>query len=104
VLDATGVLLPGDYDQDMDVNADDYQAWREVYGSTSSSVHDPPLSDGNFDNIVDAADYVLWRKIMSQPGAGNTADGTGSGVPEPAGAVLLVIGLGAMVPCRHAHR
>jgi hypothetical protein len=80
VVDATGVLVPGDYDYDLDVDTDDYLTWQEAYGSTRSSVHDPPLADGNLDGIVDAADYVYWRKIVSQSGSGAT-DVDGS-VPE----------------------
>ena len=45
----------------------------------------------------DAADYVLWRKIMSQPGGGNGAESDGSGVPEPEAVLLLSIALSTMM-------
>ena len=32
VVDATGVLAPGDYNQDMTVDADDYASWRSSFG------------------------------------------------------------------------
>lgn len=66
--------------------------------------------DFNDDNVVNAADYVLWRKApslyggdplgydawkkqFSQPSPGA---GGGSAVPEPASQVMLVIGLVAL--------
>jgi hypothetical protein len=65
------------------------------------------LGDYSDDGIVDAADYVLWRKNPSDYGAngydvwrdnfGNIAPGSGSGlggnsaVPEPAAGLLFVI-------------
>jgi hypothetical protein len=36
--------------------------------------------DYNQDNIVDAADYVVWRDASGQPGAGLAADGNGDGL------------------------
>jgi hypothetical protein len=76
----------------------------------------PASSDGDYngDNIVNAADYVPWRKIPSlfggdpagynawyqqfgEPGAG--AGGSG-GVPEPTGVALVVVGFAAFVAGR----
>jgi hypothetical protein len=65
--------------------------------------------DYNHDGKVDAADYVIWRKTgingaqgytdwRSNFGTGGPGAGSGLGgasVPEPASAVLLVIGLAA---------
>lgn len=92
VVDARGVLTSGDYDHDMDVDANDYIAWQKGFGSTGNSVHDPPLADGNYDGVVDAADYVLWRKRFGSPPAGGSGGSDlGSGVPEP-NAMLVVAG------------
>jgi len=68
-----------------------------------------PLGDYNQDGIVDAADYVVWRKNDgTQPGydtwrvhfgqtagggAGNSAD---AAIPEPTTLVLLLVGMLAM--------
>jgi hypothetical protein len=35
--------------------------------------------DYNHNNVVDAADYALWRKTLGQSGTGLTADGNGNG-------------------------
>jgi hypothetical protein len=94
VLDATGVVDEGDYDQDMDVDADDYTAWTKEYGGNGSiDFHQGSLADGNYDGEVDAADYVLWRKFVGAPGAGS-----GANVPEPGtfALVAVVAGLTAL--------
>jgi hypothetical protein len=96
VVDASGVVLRGDYNQDMVVNNDDYLVWRNSFGSTGSSVHDPPLADGNFNGVVDTADYIVWRNNY---GATGPASGLSVGetlVPEPASIVSLAIAVGLL--------
>lgn len=39
-----------------------------------------PAGDYNHNHVVDAADYVLWRKTLGQVGGGLAADGNGNGV------------------------
>ena len=87
VVDASGVLIPGDYNQDMVVNAADYDVWRAAFGSTRSSVHDAPFADGNYDGVVDVADYVVWRDHLGQV---QTGAGSGLGGVDCAGADELV--------------
>jgi hypothetical protein len=95
VVDATGVLAQGDYDQNMVVNDLDYTAWRSTYGNGSSGLHVGAFADGNNNNIVDTADYVLYRKNFGHTGP--VGQGTGefeilTNVPEPATVFLLVVG------------
>ena len=96
MVDATGVLLPGDYNQDMTVDHDDFLTWRAAFGTTRISVHDPPLADGNYDGIVDAADYVIWRKHVGQTGFGAGAGSTlsESNVPEPTTLLMVALAIG----------
>jgi autotransporter-associated beta strand protein len=69
----------------------------------------PLPGDFNFDGTVDAADYVMWRKTGGPPDGytiwrtnfgRTTGGGSGSNatVPEPATALLFV--LGAAIACR----
>jgi hypothetical protein len=89
IVDATGVLAPGDYDQNGIVDARDYDTWRSKIGTTNSA------ADGNKDGIVDAADYVIWRKHLGQtlpPGlGGGSTSGTSPAVPEPTTLWLVTI-------------
>jgi hypothetical protein len=87
VVDATGVIARGDYNTDTVVNETDYAAWSTAFATTRSGVHDAPLADGNYNGIVDAADYVVWRKFDPPPGAG----GGNASVPEPSAVVQLVV-------------
>ena len=73
----------GDYNNDGIVNANDYEAWRTAFGTTSAA------ADGNDNGIVDAADYVVWRKALSGSGGRLTRN---DAVPEP-GPVIFSWGI-----------
>lgn len=55
-LQKVALGMPGDYDRDSDVDADDYLVWKLTFFSSSSLA-----ADGNTNGIVDAADYTIWR-------------------------------------------
>jgi hypothetical protein len=97
VVDASGVVIPGDYNQDMVVDAADYAVWRGSFGSTRSSVHDAPLADGNFNGVVDASDYVIWRKNFGNTGPGGGSIQFNAAVPEPASLLLFAMGIGLVI-------
>lgn len=97
VVDASGVVIPGDYNQDMIVDNADYDVWRAAFLTTTSNVHDAPLADGNYDGKVDAADYVIWRNNFGLTGPtvpGFSAIVAGATVPEPATMLLVIVGVG----------
>jgi hypothetical protein len=108
---ASAPALPGGMQWDVDVNA--------------TNVSLTVVATGDFDgnSIVDAGDYVVWRKSLGQNGAGLAADATGDGavdaadynfwrarlgaiitagsglgggaaVPEPAALALSIVGIG----------
>jgi hypothetical protein len=89
------VLAQGDYDQNMVVNGLDYTAWRGTYGNGSSGLHVGAFADGNYNNNVDAADYVLWRKNVGHTGPvgqGSSEFSIVTNIPEPATMCLVAIG------------
>jgi hypothetical protein len=84
---------PGDYNSDFVVNNNDYNLWKQNFGSMTQLA-----ADGNGNGIVDAADYVVWRDNFG------TALGSGASfaaVPEPASLVLM-LGVIFMIRVRRA--
>jgi hypothetical protein len=56
-----GLILAGDYDGNLVVDAGDHSQWRVGFGLTV------PLgsgADGNGNGVIDAGDYVVWRKNL----------------------------------------
>jgi hypothetical protein len=96
VVDASGVVAPGDYNQDNLVDSLDYVAWQGSFGATDSGQHIAPLADGNYNGIVDAADYVVWRNRVEPIGGGNRADSS-LAVPEPSSLSLVTLELCLLV-------
>jgi hypothetical protein len=86
---------PGEYNRDLLVNNTDYDSWRSAFGSASRLD-----ADGNRDGIVDAADFVMWRK--------NDSSVIGAAVPESTilslftGGTLSLWFLGCFRRCREA--
>jgi hypothetical protein len=69
---AADVAIPGDYDGNGLVEDADAAVWRASYGLT---VANGAGADGNRDGVVNAADYVVWRRaLMAAPPA--AASGT----------------------------
>jgi Glycosyl hydrolase family 99 len=97
LLDA--VAPNGDYNGDGDVDVDDYGLLREAFGTEAIVVGSG--SDGNYDGIINAADYIVWRKNMGAGAVG--ADLPAIAIPEPTGGAL--VGFAAMtLCCRHMAR
>lgn len=85
--------LEGDYDNDGDVDEDDYADWKSQFGDV---VAQPGIgADGNRDGVVNAADYTVWRDNL-----GSSAAGSGSAAPEPASLGLLALGAAGIAALR----
>ncbi len=86
LLSLSAAALPGDYDRNGTVDAEDYNIWKRDFGAANSP------ADANADGIVDASDFLIWRKNLGATLPGLTA-GSGSSqsaVPEPASTVLAL--------------
>jgi autotransporter-associated beta strand protein len=93
----------------------------EYFAGTGMLQIGPPIFAGDYnqDGVVDAADYVVWRKSVGQPAGtlpnddtgvaigddqyelwtsnfGNQEAGSGGAVPEPSGLALLMLGFAAL--------
>ena len=80
--------ITGDYNNDGKVDAGDYVTWKKAQGTTNVLANDP------VGGTIGTAQYNNWRANFGKPpGAGSGLDG--ASVPEPASAVLLLIGLAA---------
>ncbi|MCH2114253.1 MAG: PEP-CTERM sorting domain-containing protein [Pirellulales bacterium] len=78
-LDVVGGFT-ADFDNDVDVDADDLFQWEGDYGG--------PGSDANGDGISNGADFFAWQ-LQFGSGASNLA--SGAAVPEPATLVLVAV-------------
>jgi hypothetical protein len=79
--------LAGDFNSDGKVDAGDYVTWRKNNGTNNALANDNGLG-----TPIGPAHYNLWRQNFGNPpGSGSGLDG--AAVPEPAGVVLLAIGL-----------
>jgi hypothetical protein len=85
-------ILPGDYTGDDSVDAADYVVWRKTIGQ---NVAQGTRADGNGDGTIGPEDYTVWRTNFgdSRPSAG----ARNAAVPEPAGAILGVLGSAALI-------
>lgn len=71
------IVLPGDYNQDGVVDDTDLGLWGATFGSTTDL-----RADGNGNNIVDIADYLIVRNNMGAmlpPAGAGASSGVGSG-------------------------
>ena len=84
--------IPGDFDGDGDVDADDLTQWEGDFGINGDS-------DADGDGDSDGGDFLAWQRNYDSPATEVLA----AAVPEPASAVLLILGF-LVVPYRNSYR
>lgn len=70
---------PGDYDFSQEVDGNDHAKWVSHFGGTTGQ---PLRSDGNGDNVVNAADYTVWRDRLGSTGRDVARDALLAGVTQ----------------------
>ncbi|WP_425397132.1 hypothetical protein [Aeoliella sp.] len=80
--------LPGDFNGDGAVTLADYTVWRNNLGAPDSVLPAGSTSDGS--GFVDAGDYATWKESFAAMASASLAN---QPVPEPATAVLCLVGL-----------
>ena len=82
--------LQGDFNNDGIVDQADYTLWRNNLGNADESAIG---SNGDGANGVDVADYQIWKANFGLSIPGSLATQTSQAVPEPASAMLALIGV-----------
>ena len=92
--------LPGDYNNDHQVDAADYTVWRNQLGA-----HVTLPNESDTPDLVTAEDYNVWRDHFGQSLSGEAAVGISTtGVPEPATLLISVMGAMLLVTQRPSRR
>ena len=86
------VNMPGDFNDDGNVNAADYTVWRNNLGS-NFALNGNGDETGGSAGVVDRADYNLWKLHYGEHNPGAGAGDFTSTVPEPKALALALIGL-----------
>jgi hypothetical protein len=89
-------FLVGDYNRNGLVDANDYAAWRQTFGSIVSGAFSN--ADGSGNGTIDAPDFVIWRKRIAPGGAGIGTDDYNpqmfpNVVPEPATIAMFMLAI-----------
>lgn len=89
--------IPGDFDNDGDVDGADLASWRSAFKTTA-------VGDADGDSDSDGADFLIWQRNLGADLLPAVA--AGAAVPEPASAAAFALG-SLMLACRcrrHAAR
>ncbi len=91
-------ILPGDYNGDHVVDAADYTVWRNHLGEAITLPNEDPNTTPG---LVTQEDYEIWRSYYGE--SSSSTNGVGAvNVPEPAAALILLIGLATMLVGRRS--
>lgn len=90
--------VPGDFDDDSDVDGADLTFWKAGYGTTGSA--DPEDGDADADNDADGADFLVWQRNLGIAPPAVPATSTAASVPEPGAAALSAAAIVTMLAVR----
>jgi hypothetical protein len=90
------VPMAGDYNVNGVQDVGDFVEWRKAFGG---SMPVASYADGNHDNFVDGADYVVWRMMSAASGSLG-----GPNVPEAGATCSVVLLLSAFAQARLKRR
>jgi len=82
--------LPGDFNNDQQVDGADLTVWKGAFGATAAA-------DADGDGDSDGADFLAWQRNL---GAGVPAVAAAGAVPEPNSAALILAGVAALAATR----
>lgn len=93
IHDATAVVdpIPGDFDGDGMVDADDLAQWEGDYGISANS-------DADGDGDTDGADSLIWQQNLTPVGGLAEVNS----IPEPSSTILLIFGLASRAVSRRS--
>jgi hypothetical protein len=77
------VAVPGDFDDDLDVDDADLAIWESAYGANATG-------DADGDGDSDGADFLIWQQWSGFDASPLSAASTA--VPEPSSLVLAALG------------
>lgn len=86
-------VVAGDYDNDSDVDGNDFLVWQRGFGSNVAPPGTDP--DGSANGVVDAADLTVWRNNF---GAG--AATAARAIPEPSNWLTAAVCIAALTTGR----
>jgi MYXO-CTERM domain-containing protein len=89
-------VTPGDFDGDNDVDGLDLAAWRGGFGAATGATR--ATGDANGDGDADGADFLAWQRTFG--GSAIAATAANSAVPEPAAAMMALVGLVGVAAAR----
>jgi hypothetical protein len=82
----TPIGLPGDYNDDLVVDAADYTVWRNNVGEAAGTLPNDPVG-----GTIGEDQYATWRANYGKTAGGETLSNTAA--PEPSGILMLGIGV-----------
>jgi hypothetical protein len=99
-IESIRVLVPapslaGDYDDDQDVDGNDFLVWQQNVGT---SVTPGTGADGDNNGTIDGGDLTVWRNNFGM----TAATGAAAAVPEPACASLVAMAVMGLVGWRRS--